>query len=835
MIEGELCAAASVRGFHYPVPVTWMRRRDHNIFANAISLLICGVLAGIVVAAAAFPAIAMAGLAAKGGSDRFAELPTSLNVPTPPQITYIYASDGKTLIGTFYDENRHDISLSDIPQVMRDAIIAAEDQRFYEHNGVDVQGVLRAFVANQQSEDDSAQGASTLTMQYVRQAITYSATSPKDVLAATEQTPARKIREMRLALGLEKQLTKDQILQNYLNIAAFGHGAYGIYAASQVYFGKEPKDLTLPEAALLAGLPKAPSTNDPTTDTGKVKALERRSYVLDQMVELGMISKAQGEAADNSELKVTGAKTPRDCIATTVNHWGFFCDFFYRWWADQPEFGRDAGERISKLKSGGYRITTTLDVAVQASAKKNVEEQNPTGNRDALMIAAIEPGTGYVRAMAANRNFSLDTSQNQPSSDERKRALGIKGTFPNTTNPLMSGGGDIVGYKSGSTFKIFTMLTALEKGYPLDFTIVAKSPYQSPIYPAGIGDTGACPDRKHWCPVNASPGFMNGSRNMWTGFGRSVNTYFIPLQEKVGAENVIAMAKRLGVHFRSSKDQEVIGNNGGHLFGPFTIGVTDTVPLELANAYATVAAEGLYCEPMPVVTMLDFFGQKVTGVADPRCKQVVEPDIARAAADAAHCPVWDGGGLHKCDGATAPSDTSRTIAHPLIGKTGTADQNWTGQLVLSTKQLALAAVFADPDKAEQPHEYSKSAGLANRAAINTMRDAMAGKPSLPFTPPPNKLAFGVKVPIPNVACKSVRDATAQLKAAGFDVFVDSGQKVPSPCPADSVATTDPTGSTSKGSSVTLLLSDGTGVTPGGGGPGGGGPGGGGGGGGGGPG
>ncbi len=792
-------------------PVTWMRKRDHNILANATSLLICGVLAGIVVAAAAFPAIAMAGLAAKGGADEFAELPTSLNVPTPPQITYIYASDGKTLVATFYDENRHDIPLSEIPQVMRDAIIAAEDQRFYEHNGVDVQGVLRAFVANQQSDD--TQGASTLTMQYVRQAITYSATSPKDVLSATEQTPGRKIREMRLALGLEKQLTKDQILQNYLNIAAFGHGAYGIYAASQVYFGKEPKDLTLPEAALLAGLPKAPSTNDPTTETGRTEALARRSYVLSQMVGLGMISKEQGELADQTELKVTGARTPRDCVATAVNHWGFFCDFFYRWWADQPEFGRDAGERIGKLKSGGYRITTTLDVAIQDSAHRNVEQQLPTGNRDALMLTSIEPGTGYVRAMAANRTYSLDTSQNQPSSDERKRALGIKGTFPNTTNPLLSGGGDIVGYKAGSTFKIFTMLTALEKGYPLDFTIVARSPYQSPIYPAGIGDAGACPDRRHWCPVNANPGFMNGPRNMWTGFGRSVNTYFIPLQEKVGAENVIAMAKRLGIHFRSGKDQEVINNNGGHLFGPFTIGVTDTVPLELANAYATVAAEGLYCEPMPVVTMLDFFGQKVPDVADPRCKQVVAPEVARAASDAMRCPVFDTGGLHKCDSGTAPPDTARTIGHPLIGKTGTSDKNWTGNLILSTKQLTVAATFADPDKAEQAHEYSRSATLAIRAATFTMRDAMAGKPSIQFALPPNNLAFGVKVPIPNVACKSVGEATAALKAKGFEVFVDNSRKVPSPCPANSVATTDPTGSTSKNSSVSVLLSDGTGAAP----------------------
>ena len=170
------CAPAAIfRKVLYPVAVTWMRKRDHNIFANAASLLICGILAGIVVAAAAFPAAAIAGLAAKAGSDDFSDLPSVLGVPTPPQISYLYASDGKTLISTFYDENRHDITLADMPMVIRNAIIAAEDQRFYQHHGVDLQGVVRAFLSNNAGND--TQGASTLTQQYVRQAITYSASS----------------------------------------------------------------------------------------------------------------------------------------------------------------------------------------------------------------------------------------------------------------------------------------------------------------------------------------------------------------------------------------------------------------------------------------------------------------------------------------------------------------------------------------------------------------------------------------------------------------------------------------------------------------------------------
>jgi len=781
-----------------------MRKRDHNLFTNALSLLVCGVLAGLVVAAAVFPAVAVGALAAKAGADGFSNLPASLEVPTPPQISYLYASDGKTLIGTFYDENRHDIVLDDVPQVMRDAIIAAEDQRFYEHNGVDIQGVMRAFLANQSSGDATGQGASTLTMQYVRQALTYGATSPKDVLAATESTHERKIREMRQAVALEKKLTKDQILQNYLNIAAFGNGAYGIYAASQVYFNKEPKDLTLAEAALLAGLPKAPSAFDPTTESGRPQALARRTYVLNQMVELGMISRQQAELADKEPLNVTGTRTPRDCTQALVNHWGFFCDFFYRWWLEQPEFGVDALARASKLKSGGYRITTTLDVDVQDAAKRNVEEQLPTGERDALMVVAIEPGTGYVRAMAVNRNFSVDDSNNPLSSNEEKAALGIKATYPNTTNPLMSGGGDVVGYKTGSTFKLFTMIAALEAGYPLDFTINARSPYVSRIYPAGPGDIARCGDR--WCPRNASAS-MNGLRNMWTGFGLSVNTYFVPLIEKVGAEKAIEVAQRLGIKFRSEKDRQQIENNGGHLWGAFTLGVSDTVPLELANAYATVAADGVYCEPMPVQELIDVHGKPVTDVIEPRCEQVISADVARAAADAARCPVGSSGGTGGCRGGTA-GFVARTVGHPVIGKTGTSDNNWTATLVLATKHLAVVATLANPDKPETPHSYDRSATLANNAAANTMRDALVGRPVIDFEPPPQSLVVGVKVAIPDVRCRSEQEATAIIQRAGFDVYVERSRKVASSCPPNTVAGTEPSGSTSKGSTVTLLLSGG---------------------------
>jgi len=228
--------------------VSWLRRHDHNIFLNTANLLICGSLAGVVVAAGVFPAAAMSGLAAKAGGETFANLPSELKAFSSPQISRIYASDNKTQISQFYDEFRSDVPLRDISPNMRNAMIAAEDREFYHHRGVDLKGVARALVNNNNGK--SKQGASTITMQWVRMSLAYSATDPQEVVDATIDSPKRKVTEMKYALQVEKELNKDQILERYLNIAPFGAQAYGVFAASQVYFNKKPKDLTIGQAAI---------------------------------------------------------------------------------------------------------------------------------------------------------------------------------------------------------------------------------------------------------------------------------------------------------------------------------------------------------------------------------------------------------------------------------------------------------------------------------------------------------------------------------------------------------------------------------------------------------
>jgi membrane peptidoglycan carboxypeptidase len=717
------------------------RRRWRRLLSNAVTLLVCGLLTGVVVAAAAFPAVALAGLVAKSGADQFDSLPSQLLVQQSPQISYVYASDRKTLISTFYDENRRDIPLADVPMVMRQAIIAAEDMRFYEHHGVDVKGVARAYVANR-SAGETQQGASTLTMQYVRQALEYSATTPQEVVDATSDTVGRKLREMRYALALEKQLTKDQILERYLNIAPFGHSAFGIYAAAQVYFNKLPKDLTLAESALLASLVKAPTAYDPTTEQGNPAALQRRNdYTLANMVKMGYITEAQRQETIKEPLKITGRPTPNGCTAVLDNSWGFFCDYLYRWWLNQSAFGADVYEREARLKSGGYTIYTSLDVNAQASAKRNVEKYDRTGsNPTALMLAGVEPATGRIQLMAANRTYSLDQSGNGPNTNPGKR--GQKGTYPATTNPLISGGGDIYGYQFGSSFKVFTLVGALQKGVKLDHVINTTSPYVS-NYVIEAGSPAAC-NGNHYCPVNANPQWMNGPRDMWTGLGRSVNTYWVPLEQEIGAQNAVNAAKQLGVQFRAPSDASLANDAKG--WGAFTLGVSAATPLDMANAYATLAADGLYCDPLPVVEIRDFNGAKLDA-ANPRCHQAVDPNVAHAATDAMRCPIGDQSAFGRCDGATA-ANVRGIVGKPTAGKTGTTDGDQTAALVAMTKQLAVAGIVADPDWAfttnlrrnlggRDPH-----ADVVNPAVAYTLHDAVAGKPSVNFAAPTASIAFG---------------------------------------------------------------------------------------------
>jgi membrane peptidoglycan carboxypeptidase len=779
-----------------------MRGREHAPLVGVLKLLICGLLAGVVVAGAAFPALAFSGLLARSGVRTFEALPSELSVERTPQASEVYAADGRTLLTRFFDENRRDVLPRDVSPHMKSAIVAAEDHSFFAHRGVDVRGVVRSFVSN--SAGGERQGASTLTMQLVRMSITYSAADPAAVAAASEDTAIRKVREARLAVQMEKTFSKEQILQRYLNIAAFGNGTYGVHAASRLYFGKHPRDLTIDESALLAALVRSPSLYDPLTTKGHQRAVDRRDWVIDQMVEIGRIDPGRAAAAKAVTLAVRGERPRNGCAVTTPNHWGFFCDHFYRWWMAQEAFGGTAYDRERGLKGGGYRIVTTLDPKIQNAAQQNVGRQLSTRSRDALMVAAIEPGTGWVRALATNRVFGLDDPlrpRNRPASNPAEAARGIRGSYPTTMNPLLTGDRGLAGYQAGSTFKIFTVVAALEKGYPLAYTIDAPRVYRSAY--TGASGGSACRGSDRYCPRNDNDG-MAGVHNMWTAFGRSVNTFFVPLQERVGAAEVVDAARRLGIAFRSPADAARAGDAAAaDAWGSFTLGVSATTPLDLANAYATLAADGMRCEPIPVLQIRDRAGQSLD-VARPRCHRAVRPAVARAAIDVARCPVGDQSAFGECRGATE-ADAHRVVGHPVAGKTGTTDSHRSASLVVTTRSLAVAGILADPDWPETTRDMDHD--VVNPTVYRTLAAAMKGKPQRPFARPANRIAYGQQRTIPDLDCRPLARAVAALREAGFTVRVDP-TPVASPCPAGTVAATEPSGAAARGGFVVIRTSRG---------------------------
>jgi membrane peptidoglycan carboxypeptidase len=691
-------------------------------FGKMSTLLLIGVLAGAVLAGASLPASLLIGHAFHSVSAGYGKMPRELPTPPTAQRSYLYANDGKTLITSFYAENRKDVPLDEVAPVMRQAMVAAEDIRFYQHSGVDMRSVLRAFVVNQR-DGEVQQGASTLTMQYVRNVLKNDPTLTEEQrVAATETTTARKLQEIRYALELEKQLTKEEILSRYLNISYFGAGAYGIAAASQRYFSKSPGQLRLAEAALLAGLVQSPDTDDPISGDADA-ALDRRSYVLDQMVGTGVLPAADAARAKAASLGLRPSSEPNDCAAVPSDHddWGFFCDYFRQWWNAQPAFGDTVSEREQALRRGGYSIVTSLDPELQATAMEEALKVYRYGSARAVPTAVVQPGTGRVLAMAVNRHYSLAEN---PSGQEN---------YPNTVNQLIAGGGAITGYQAGSTFKMFTMLAALEADMPLNTGYDAPSKLVT-RWPVNAGGCGG-----YWCPANATPSWMNGYRTMWTGFGRSVNTYFVRLEEEIGAEKAVEMAQRLGIKFRANSDAE-LARDGAHGWGPFTLGVSATTPLDLANAYATLAAEGRYCEPLPVASIRDAAGRPVSA-GNPSCHRVLSVDVARAATDAARCPVGDRSAFDRCNGGTAEKVRKVLEGRPVAGKTGSSDGYATETVVIYTPQLAIAAIAANPDDPSDGVGSEVQAAVVD-AVANAMATALRDQPRQEFTGPSLARAFG---------------------------------------------------------------------------------------------
>lgn len=649
-----------------------MRRLLVRMFGFVILSSICGVL----VAAFLVPQLTLAGTAASRSLTYFNSLPSELAVEPPAQTTKMLTADGKT-IATFYAENRVRIPLRQMSPYIKDAVVAIEDSRFYEHGGIDPLGVLRALTTN--ITEGERQGASTITQQYVTNVANearISAGHEEQVILSGQKNIGDKLREMRLAIELEKKFTKERILEGYLNIVFFNRNAYGIEAAAQYYYSVPASKLNLPQAALLAGLVNSPSVYDPVTSPEN--SIQRRNQVLGAMLEQGKITQKQHDDAVAADVGLKIRPSNQGCAGAVMAP--YFCDYVAQLILNNPAYGANIEAREQKLRRGGLTITTTLDGRLQAAAQAQVDATagaNPTKWGAALVT--VQPGTGKILAMAQNTVFLPGKGKFDTQLNFNVDSRDAKG------NDLNGAGG----FQPGSTMKPFTFAQWLNEGKKITQDVDA-SRRQYPLgfkWRSSCGKVlGAYSSQQRRAGLDASDDLQNNSgefyRRMPADYGlyNSINTATFAEAAQLDICGIQKMVDAVGIHSGLDGSQVNMHQLGNILGG------TAVAPLQMANAFATFAADGRYCEPFAILRVNDM-AKRTLPAQKPSCKVTVDREVARGVNSVLQDVMKKGSGVH-----IKPKIKSGI---PIAAKTGTNNTNGATWVVGYTTGLATASFFGD--------------------------------------------------------------------------------------------------------------------------------------------
>lgn len=579
------------------------------------------------------------------------------------------------------------MGLDKISKPMQQAIVAIEDARFYEHGAIDVKGILRALNKNAQ-EGGVSEGASTLTQQYVKNVFVEEAgDDPTKVQQATQQTLGRKIKEMKYAIQLEQELGKQKILENYLNITFFGEQAYGVESASRRYFSKSAKNLSLTEAALLAGLVQSPSRYDPVNDPEEAK--KRRDVVLQRMADVKDITQAE---ADEGKKKPLGLKItqPKNGCITAVNGAGFFCDYVRQVFLSDKTFGKTKGERSKRWDQGGLTIRTTLDPKAQRAVQDSISRHVYKSDDVATAVTLVQPGTGKIVGMGQSRPYGFKKNQTQ---------------INLSVNQSMGGG---VGYQPGSTFKPITAAAAIEQG--TDPATSYPSPYKM-TYPSPVTTCGGNWVNTEGSTVENENESEKGPYSLREATAKSVNTFYVQLISDIGVCPVVKMAKSMGIDRANGKALTQVPS--------LTLGSQEVSPLTMANAYATFANKGVYCSPVAIESITDANGKKLK-VPQSKCKRAMTEQTAATLNTLLKGVVEDGTGQ---EAGLSDRDSA--------GKTGTTDERYAAWFVGYTSDMAGAVWVGDP--AHKRHMTDITIGGVYHAKVfgadtpgPIWRDAMSG-------------------------------------------------------------------------------------------------------------
>ena len=733
-----------------------------KVYALAMFCFV-SVLAGLLVAGLAVPFAQIGGLSARMAANSLQNLPADMETPPAPIRSTVYLADG-TVLAQFFDENRIETKLGDIAPIMRAAQLAIEDHRFYEHGALDLKGTLRALLSNSAGAD--VQGGSTLTQQYVKQVQIGAAKAKGDtagVLKAQERSVSRKIQELRYAVALENKFSKDEILERYLNIAYYGDGAYGVEAAARHFFGVSAKEVNLAQAAMLAGLVQNPVATDPVNNP--TAAVKRRNVVLARMVELGVITQPEADAAKVVPFdKAAVIPVKNGCVGT---RYPFLCDYVRRTLLDNKNLGDNRADREALLLRGGLKIQTMIDPAAQDAAQQQLSAKVLPVHPVISTSVLIEPGTGLIVAMAQNRpemGTNIDAGQ----------------TFYNYAVEARLGGAE--GYQAGSTFKAFMLAAALDQGISTTKKLQGTGPLQFKGQTFRTCD-GTFKFNQDYEVKNSTGNY--GEIDMYKGAQMSVNTFFLQLEQIAGICQAATMADVVGVKMATGASLK----DTYQYIPSFTLGVAEVTPISMAVAYATFAARGVRCDPI-VVKGITSRENKPIGTQSANCRQVIRPEVADGVNDILSTVMSDG--------------TGRIVRmadrRPEAGKTGTIDSNAAVWFAGYTPQLAgvtMIAVDKDPRfKAYWDQRggslkgltlpgtgwYLSGSGSGDAGEIwkPTMEAALANRPAGDFVSPTDEILKGKKANLPDLRGKGFNETKATLESLGYIVTV---QRVYSNAPA----------------------------------------------------
>jgi membrane peptidoglycan carboxypeptidase len=583
-------------------------------------LILMAVLAGVLVAAMALPVVAATGILVRNTADKFTA--QALVTTGLPQRSAIYDANGKLITYVYSVDqskdadysglNRQPVTFSQISKAMQVAIVAIEDNRYWQNGALDVKGTFRAILND--LEHKPVQGASTIEQQYVKNVLILQSEGNQAAQAAAQaDTLNRKIDQLREAVQIAHTMTKQQILAGYLNDAYFDSNAYGIEAAAETYFNTTAAKLTLLQAATLAGIVEDPSAYDPYTHPAA--ALERRNTVLAVIHKYVPTALGAADAVkfEREKIVLHDGAAQNGCTADTVGEDGFFCDYVMHALLLDNTLGATTADRARTLATGGLKVYTTLSEHDQAAATQavnyvlpqNSKTYNPAQN--AATEALVQPGTGAIRALAEDRPYGNGSGQT---------------VIDYAVNSEYGGGS---GVQTGSSSKLFTLITALEQGVQFGYQLTV--PGNDTV--TGYTNCAGAPTSPFKVTNAEGPG--TSTDTLYTGTTASINVFYAHLEQKVGLCATVKTAASLGV--TRVDGTSLLKNDGPELsadnFPSFTLGVINVSPLAMAAAYATPAAGGVYCAPVALTKIVTPQGSKL-GVPSAGCHQAIAPRVAQA-------------------------------------------------------------------------------------------------------------------------------------------------------------------------------------------------------------